>query len=67
MNTVKVSRRLPSGSVYLLGTAAKNAAGWRFIPTVCGRRPSSKAHDTWEECLPRWVGYPDRCETEVSA
>lgn len=63
--TVHVNRRLASGGTYRLGTAAKNEAGWRFLPAVSGRKTSTKAHETWEECLPRWVGYPDGCETEM--
>jgi len=56
-------RRLPDGSVYRLGTAVGTEAGWRFFPNVASRRSSRKAHPTMEKCLPRWVGYPDSCES----
>ena len=38
--------------------------GWIFIPHVFGRNPSRKYHPTWEACLPRWIGYPNYCESE---
>jgi len=62
---IAVERTLADGSTYRLGNAIKQTAGWRFIPTVSGRSTSRKAWPTWEACLPRWVGYPDRCQTKV--
>jgi hypothetical protein len=51
---------------YLVGVATYFAGqGWRFNPRVSGRKPSRRFYLTWEECVPRWVGYPDRCETET--
>jgi len=65
MNVIRFNRRLPDGSTFRLGAAVQNEAGWRFIPNVAAHRSSRKAHATMERCIPRWVGYPDRCETEV--
>jgi len=62
---IKFTRTLADGTVFILGYAAESGAGWRFIPHRADRRPSRKAHDTWEQCIPRWVGYPDQCESEV--
>jgi hypothetical protein len=56
-------KRFPDGSSALLGTAVRRADGWWFIPHVFGRKPSRVAHPTLEKCLPRWLGYPDRCES----
>ena len=60
-------RRLNDGSTFILGSAVKYhgaGGGWRFFPNVSGRRVSRKRHATLEKCLPRWVGYPDHCESE---
>jgi hypothetical protein len=60
-------RRLPDGSTFTLGTAVKHddaVVGWRFFPNVSGRKVSRKRHATLERCLPRWIGYPDHCESE---
>ena len=35
--------------------------GWKFITNVSSHRSSRKFHSTLEACLPRWIGYPDRC------
>jgi len=60
----EVIRRLSGdGHVFRLGTVTRKADGYRFWPAVAHHRPSRKAHPTFEACLPRWVGYPDRCET----
>ena len=64
MKTVRFTRRLQDGSTFLLGTATQNEQGWRFIPLVSGRHSSRKSHPTMEQCLPRWLGYPDRCDSE---
>jgi hypothetical protein len=72
MNTksYRFLRRLPNGSTFVLGTAVEYTewlgapGGWRFFPNVVTRRPSLKRHATLEKCLPRWVGYPDHCESE---
>lgn len=62
-----VERRLPDGQVFRLGTVVLRGDclgfGYRFIPAVSSRKPSRKVHATFEKCLPRWVGYPDNCET----
>lgn len=58
-------RTADMATVSRLGTVSKGCDGYRFIPNVSGRKPSRKAHPTMEACLPRWVGYPDRCETRV--
>lgn len=67
--TVRFYRTVKGGSTRagILGTAVRHPAGWRFIPAVAGRMPSRKCHPTMEACLPRWVGYPDACESEVVA
>lgn len=46
-----------------IGTVAWVGNGYRFTPNVSGRKPSRKVHPTLDACLPRWVGYPNRCET----
>ena len=67
MNKIYFNRRLAGNAgLYRLGTAFKNDRGWKFYPHVAGRRPSAKFHVTWEACLPRWVGYPDACESEFA-
>ncbi len=64
--SVTFNRRLQDGSTFRLGTAVRNDAGWRFIPNVAAHKSSRKAHPTMDKCVPRWVGYPDRCETVVN-
>jgi hypothetical protein len=61
---VRVSRRLADGGLFRLGSAVKKADGWRFFSNVASHRGSRKFHPTFVACLPRWVGYPNRCETE---
>ena len=63
--TYRFTRKLNDGSVFILGHAVQNEAGWRFIPANAARKPSRKAHKTMRQCLPRWLGYPDACESEV--
>lgn len=59
-----VERTINGGSTVLrLGTVRWTGEGYRFVPAVAGRRPSLKSHGTLEGSLPRWVGYPSRCET----
>lgn len=65
MKTVAFFRSLADGSEYRLGTACERASGWRFLPNVSSRRGSRKDHPTFEKCLPRWVGYPDRCTSRL--
>lgn len=56
----------PASDRYLVGVAAYHKdKGWRFFPRISGKLPSRVYHPTWEKCVPRWVGYPDRCETET--
>lgn len=64
MKSIRFNRRLADGSVYKLGTASQYAQGWRFIPNVASHKSSRKFHPTWEACLPRWIGYPNHCESE---
>ncbi len=64
-NTVRFHRRLADGSRFLLGAAVCKADGWRFIPNVASHKSSRKSWSTWEQCVPRWVGYPDNCESET--
>lgn len=65
MPNYRFVRRLADGSTFRLGTAIQHPNGWRFIPNVVGRRSSRKAHPTMEGCLPRWINYPDGCESEA--
>lgn len=63
--TVKwaVERTLGTGEVLRLGTVTWVGNGYRFIPNVSGRKPSRKTFGSIAAALPRWVGYPNRCET----
>ena len=60
---MKFFRRLSDGSTYLLGVATEQRDGWRFISNVSAHKSSRKWHPTMERCIPRWVGYPSKCET----
>lgn len=61
----RILRRLAGGEeAIVLGTASLQSDGWRFTPNQSNRRPR-RAAKSFEDCLPRWVGYPDRCESEV--
>lgn len=67
MRVIRFQRRIPGtgGDVLPLGTAVEKADGWWFVPFNQNTHgPSRKAHVSWEKCLPRWVGYPDYCESE---
>lgn len=57
-------RKLSDGSTYHLGTAVQYRDGWRFLSNVTSHKSSRKFHATMEKCLPRWLGYPDKCESE---
>jgi hypothetical protein len=48
----------------ILGHARLFSRGWKFYPSVAGHKPSRKHHRTLAKCLPRWVHYPDGCESE---
>lgn len=63
MTYYKFMRKLQDGSVYHLGTAVEFAGGWRFLSNVSSHKSSRKLHATMKKCLPRWVGYPDHCES----
>lgn len=65
MTNYAFTRKLSDGSSYRLGTACEYDSGWRFISNVTSHKSSRKYHATMEKCLPRWVGYPDRCESEA--
>jgi hypothetical protein len=71
MKNIEFKRRLlgTGGRTYTLGFAVFKddcgGKGWKFFPKVGQHQPSRKYHETWEKCLPRWVGYPDSCESEV--
>jgi hypothetical protein len=59
-----VGDRRPVEQLFVLGEACfQPTKGWRFFPRVSGREPSRKFYPTLEACLPRWVGYPDSCES----
>lgn len=66
MTNYRFLRRLQDGSTYRLGTAVQYQDGsWRFISNVTSHKSSRKYHPTMKRCIPRWVGYPDRCESEA--
>ena len=65
MTAYRFNRRLSDGSTYRLGVAVEYPDGWRFISNVASRRSGRKYHATMEKCLPRWLGHPDRCESEA--
>jgi hypothetical protein len=60
------NRRLADGQLFKLGVAVQKSDGWVFIPHVAGRKPSRKRYPTMEICLPRWIGYPNSCESEAA-
>lgn len=64
MANYRFIRDLADGSTYHMGTAVHYPNnGWRFISNVT-HKSSRKFHATMEKCLPRWLGYPDRCRSE---
>lgn len=63
MKAFNFNRRLGDGSFYRLGTAVEYPDGWRFISNVAVHKNSRKFYRTMQKCLPRWLGYPDRCES----
>jgi hypothetical protein len=65
MKSVSFYRTLADRTTYRLGTAVDYPDGWRFISNVAAHKNSRKFHPTMEKCLPRWVGYPDHCESEL--
>jgi len=67
MTNYSFFRDLSDGSSYRLGTAVyyPNGSGWRFVSNVTSHKSSRKFHDSMEKCLPRWVGYPDKCRSEA--
>ena len=64
MANYRFIRDLPGGSGYHLGTAVQYPDGWRFLSNVSSHKSSRKYHATMEKCLPRWLGYPDKCRSE---
>lgn len=62
---IKVSRNLNDGSRLCIGMVSLFNKGWKFNPYIFGRNRSTKFHETWEKAIPKWVGYPNSCETEV--
>jgi hypothetical protein len=63
MTNYRFERVLANGATYVLGTAVEYDDGWRFISNVAAHRSSRKFHPTMERCLPRWVGYPNYCQS----
>lgn len=63
MTNYNFVRKLADGSVGKLGTAVNYTDGWKFIPNGSSHKVSRKFHPTMEKCLPRWLGYPDMCES----
>ncbi len=64
MTTYRFTRQLNNGSVFILGHAVQDERGWKFIPNVSSNKPSRKFHPTLRKCLPRWIGYPNHCQSE---
>lgn len=61
---ITVFRRfIDDDSIQILGWTKLHRDGWRFLPNVTSRKGSRKGHATWEASLPRWVNYPNGCET----
>lgn len=59
--------------VAVLGRIVGNDdSGFRFLPSVSGRKPSRRAHADFMACIPRWAdkcGYTrllDRSEVEAA-
>jgi hypothetical protein len=50
---------------FRIGTVSWVGDGYRFTSNVASHGNSRKSHPTFEACLPRWVGYPDSCETRA--
>lgn len=48
-----------------LGTVTRvgYGGGYRFTSNVASHGNSRKLHKTFAQACPRWVGYPDGCET----
>jgi hypothetical protein len=63
MQNVQFFRDIAGGSSYHLGTAVQYKDGWRFISNVASHKGSRKFHPTMLACVPRWVGYPDKCRS----
>ena len=66
IRSITFSRRLSDGSLFRLGTAVRMVGGWKFISGVAAHRNSRKLHPTFGACVPRWVGYPNKCESEFN-
>jgi hypothetical protein len=64
MQSYRFFRKLADGKKYRLGTAVHYDYGWKFISNVSSHKSSRKFHETMERCVPRWVGYPNHCESE---
>lgn len=60
-----VRRPAGGGTPFVLGSATRTNKGWTFHPNVAGRKPSRFPHASLEKCLPRWIGYPDYCESRL--
>jgi hypothetical protein len=60
-------RSTTHGRSGILGHARLYSRGWKFMPNVAGRHRSRKFHPTLKRCLPRWVRYPDGCESAYVA
>lgn len=59
--TVRIIRRLPGGSIGLLGRAVQTPDGWRFLSNTQTKN-SRKAHPTLKACLPRGMSnYEMEC------
>ena len=67
MTNFSFYRDLADGSTCRLGTAVQYADGWRFVSNVTSHKSSRKMHATMQKCLPRWLGFPNKCRSEAVA
>ena len=62
--TIDFYRRFPNGDASRLGHASyRPDLGWKFFPANARNKPSRKFWETMDGCLPRWLHYPDGCES----
>ncbi len=60
MNRITIYQDRQGGKGVTLGWCNECCDGWRFYPATCAHKPSRKAWPTWEKCIPRWTGHPNR-------
>lgn len=70
MRVIRFKQRLMGigkpDQIIVLGEAVKvEGKGWAFFPDPQWGGAIGGAGATWEACLPKWVQYPNGCESEV--